>query len=392
MRIAIEGQRLFRTKKHGMDFVALELIKNLMKIDKENEYFVFVAPDQDKCLQDTENFKIIELDGGFYPVWEQVSLPKAVKKYKCDILQCTSNTAPIYSPVPLVVILHDIIYMESIALFRKGYSLYQKVGNMYRRFVVPRILKKASKVITVSKFERQRIKDFFKIDDNKIVAIYNGVGTHFKKINDKDYLESIRAKYQLPEKYFFFLGNTDPKKNTIGVLKAYSDYVREKGNKVKLLMLDYDEIELLKLLNQIGDPNLRKEIFLAGYVVNSDLPAIYNMADLFLYPSMRESFGIPMLEAMACGIPVITSNTSSMPEVAGDAAKIINPSFPKEITAAILELQSNDSLREHYIKLGLEKATQFSWKAMAEENLRLYKDLVKPSNVEEKYNTRMMFV
>ncbi len=392
MRIAIEGQRLFRQKKHGMDFVALELIRNLMEIDKENEYFVFVAPDQDKCLHDTENFKIIELDGGSYPKWEQVALPKAVKAYNCDILQCTSNTAPIYSPVPLVVILHDIIYMESIALFRKGYSLYQKMGNMYRRFVVPRILKKASKVITVSKFERQRIKDFFNIEDDKIIAIYNGVGTHFKKIDDKEYLEEVRIKYQLPEKYFFFLGNTDPKKNTIGVLKAYSDYVREKGNDVKLLMLDYDEAELLKLLNQIGDPNLRKEIYLAGYVVNSDLPAIYNMADLFLYPSMRESFGIPMLEAMACGIPVITSNTSSMPEVAGDAAKIINPSFPKEITAAMLELQTNENLREHYINLGFEKASQFSWKAMAKENLRLYKDLVKPSNVEEKYNTRMLFV
>ncbi len=392
MRIAIEGQRLYREKKHGMDFVALELIKNLMEIDKENEYFIFVAPDVDKCLHNTDNFKIIELDGGSYPKWEQVALPKAVKEYNCDILQCTSNTAPIKCSVPLIVILHDIIYMESIALFRKGYSLYQKFGNMYRRFVVPRVLKKASKIITVSNFERGRIKDFFGLTDDKIVSIYNGVGTHFKVINDVKQLSEIRKKYALPEKYFFFLGNTDPKKNTKGVLKAYSDFVKQKGNEIKLLMLDYEEVELMKLLKDINAEYIRKDIYLAGYVNNSDLPAIYNMAELFLYPSMRESFGIPMLEAMACGTAVITSNTSSMPEVAVDAAKIINPSKPHEITNAIIELLDNENLRNSFIQKGVKRANGFSWKAMAIQNLELYKEVANKATVEEKYGVQMMFI
>jgi len=392
MRIAIEGQRLFREKKHGMDFVALELIKNLMEIDKENEYFVFVAPDTDKCLHDTENFKIIELEGGAYPMWEQVALPRAVREYNCDLLQCTSNTAPLNLSVPLIVILHDIIYMESVALFEKGYSMYQKFGNMYRRFVVPRILKKASKVITVSKFERQRIKDFFNLEDDKLIAIYNGVGKHFKKIEDRIFLESIREKYQLPDKYFFFLGNTDPKKNTKGVLQAYSDYVEQKGNSIKLLMLDYDESELMSLLEEIGNPNLRKNIFLAGYVVNSDLPAIYNMAELFLYPSLRESFGIPMLEAMACGTAVITSNTSSMPEVAEAAAQIINPNYPSEITKAMIELIEQDYKKEHFITLGYNRVREFSWKIMAEENLRVYREVVESQTIEQRYGTKMMFI
>ncbi len=392
MRIAIEGQRLFREKKHGMDFVALELIKNLMQIDKENEYFVFVAPDVDKCLSDTENFKIIELDGGSYPKWEQIALPKAVKQYNCDILQCTSNTAPIKCTVPLIVILHDIIYMESVALFRKGYSTYQKIGNMYRRFVVPKILKRANKVITVSNFERERIKDFFKLTDDKIIAIYNGVGEHFKKINDTEYLKDIKTKYNLPEKYFFFLGNTDPKKNTKGVLTAYSDFVKKNGNEIKLLMLDYEENELQKLLTEIGDSVLRKDIFLAGYVVNTDLPAIYNMAELFLYPSLRESFGIPMLEAMACGVPVITSNTSSMPEVAEDAAKIIDPYKPEEITNAINQILENDEIKQSLIEKGLKQSAKFSWKAMAEENLKLYKSVYGKRTIEEKYNTTMLFI
>jgi glycosyltransferase involved in cell wall biosynthesis len=282
--------------------------------------------------------------------------------------------------------------MESVALFRKGYSMYQKFGNMYRRYVVPRVLKKAEKIITVSNFERERIKDFFGLPNEKIVAIYNGVGTHFKIINDVEKLKNIRKKYLLPEKYFFFLGNTDPKKNTKGVLKAYSDYVKQKGNSIKLLMLDYEEAELMKLLNEINAQNIRNDIYLAGYVNNNDLPAIYNMAELFLYPSMRESFGIPMLEAMACGTAVITSNTSSMPEVANGAAKIINPSKTIEITNAIIELLENDNLRNTFIKKGVKRASEFSWKLMAEQNLKLYKEVLNSIPVEEKYGVQMMFI
>ncbi|MBT7826379.1 MAG: glycosyltransferase family 1 protein, partial [Bacteroidetes bacterium] len=113
MKIGIEGQRLFRVKKHGMDMVALELIRNLQQIDKVNQYVIFINPDEDRtCLSETENFKIVELDGGFYPKWEQLALPKAAAQEKCDILHCTSNTAPLRGSIPLVLTLHDIIYME----------------------------------------------------------------------------------------------------------------------------------------------------------------------------------------------------------------------------------------------------------------------------------------
>ncbi|MDO8896917.1 MAG: glycosyltransferase [Bacteroidales bacterium] len=224
MKIGIEGQRLFRVKKHGMDMFALELIKNLQKIDKENEYFIFVKPDEDKaCLQETENFHIIEIGGGPYPSWEQVALPRAAKKYGCEILHCTSNTAPIITSIPLVVTLHDIIYLESVSIFKKGGTWYQKFGNMYRRYVVPKIVKKSKKIITVSHFEKDRIKNFFGFpeSDNRLVAIYNGVGEHFHPVEDETFLKKIKERYQLPEKYAFFLGNTDPKKNTKGVLQAF---------------------------------------------------------------------------------------------------------------------------------------------------------------------------
>ena len=379
MKIAIEGQRLFRRKKHGMDMVALELIRNLQLIDHENEYVIFVKPDEDdQVIQETPNFKIVKLDGGFYPLWEQIALPKAAAREGCDILHCTSNTAPIFSSIPVVDTLHDIIYMEHsyLKILQGSGTPYQKFGNVYRKLIVPRIVRKSRKIITVSHFEKNRIADFFGMKgDPRLTAVYNGVGEHFKPVTDRAELTRVKEKYHLPDHFFFFLGNTDPKKNTKGTLKAYADFVKQTNSEMQLLMLDYDQNELKKILSEIGAPELIGRIHLTGYVVNTDLPAIYSQCGVFLYPSLRESFGIPILEAMGCGVPVITSNTSSMPEIAGDAALIIDPYKPEEITAAMIQLTTDNTLRGSKIKLGYEQAALFSWRAMAENVLKIYQEI-----------------
>ncbi|BAX80470.1 glycosyltransferase family 4 protein [Labilibaculum antarcticum] len=375
MKIGIEGQRLYRKKKHGMDMVALELIKNLQLIDKENEYVIFVKPDEDNtCIPKADNFKIIELGGGPYPIWEQFALPKAAKAEGCDILHCTSNTGPLRSEVPLVTILHDIIYLESVSIFKKGGTWYQKIGNMYRRWVVPPVARKSKRVSTVSNFEKDRIKNFMGLGDN-LVAIHNGVGEHFTPVNKKEILDEAKLRYKLPDNFMFFLGNTDPKKNTPNVLKAFAEFNATSPIKYKLVMLDYEENALRKILSDIGYPELRNDIHLTGYVVNTDLPAIISQCKVFLYPSLRESFGIPILEGMACGVPVITSNTSSMPEIAGDAALIVDPYKSEEIKLAISKILNDDAYRTELCKKGIERAKLFSWKNMAVEYLKLYKEV-----------------
>lgn len=378
MKIGIEGQRLSRLKKHGMDMVALELIRNLQEIDKENEYVVFMQPgEDDEIIKSSPNFKVVKLEGGFYPKWEQIALAKAAQKEGCQILHCTSNTAPIYCKIPLVVTLHDIIYMESsyLKILKGSATSYQKFGNIYRKIVVPRILKKCKKIITVSHFEKNRIGEFFGMkNDPRLTAVYNGVSQHFIPITDKSELQRVKLSYKLPEHFIFFLGNTDPKKNTKGALIAFSDFIKT-NPEYKLVMLDYDLNELNSLLNEIGNPSLINSIVLTGYVVNTDLPAIYSQCKVFLYPSLRESFGIPMLEAMACGVPVITSNTSSMPEVAGDAAFIIDPYKPDEITAALQTLITDENLRTTLINKGIARAKEFTWKAMAKSVLSIYKEI-----------------
>lgn len=374
MRIGIEAQRLFRRNKHGMDMVVLELINNLKKIDPVNEYFIFVKPDQDRCITSGKNFKVIELKGGPYPLWEQIALPVAAAKYKCDILHCTSNTAPLISKIPVIITLHDIIYLESLNIISNKGSAYQRFGNLYRRLIVPSAVRHSRKVITVSDFERKRINGVMNIGD-KLTFIYNGVGEHFRIIKDSDLLELSRVKYNLPEKFFFFLGNTDPKKNTPNVLKAFADFTRDENEEFFLVMPDFEESYLNQILKEIGSPELRKKIKLTGYIPNKELPHIINLCTAFLYPSLRESFGIPILEGMACGAPVITSNTSSMPEVAGDAAILVDPNNFADIKQAMHSIVHDISQRNIIIEKGVHRALAFSWKEMATSYLSLYTDV-----------------
>ena len=230
-------------------------------------------------------------------------------------------------------------------------------------------------MVTVSNFEKDRIKNFMGLGDN-LTAIYNGVGRHFRKISDNNVLSHAKQKYGLPDNFMFFLGNTDPKKNTPNVLKAFADFNSRSEIKYKLVMLDYEENALMQVLNSIGHPELRTEIVMTGYVPNIEMPAIINQCKVFLYPSLRESFGIPILEGMACGVPVITSNTSSMPEIAGDAAILVDPYKSDEIVSAIELILNDTAFRDSLCKKGIKRAEQFSWQHMAEKYLELYKEIL----------------
>lgn len=367
MRIGIEAQRIFRTNKHGMDYVVLQEIRELQKTDTKNEYFVFVAPGEDRCLEDSKNVHIIEIGGNFYPLWEQYTLPKAVKELNLDMLHCTSNTAPIRCKTPLILTLHDIIFLEPRDKSNK--SLYQNMGWFYRRFVVPKILKKCKCIITVSNFEKNNIVSKLNIPEERITMIYNGYNEWFKPTQD---LDQVYKKYIDDLGYFFFLGNTDPKKNTERTLIAYSQYLDKSDVKRKLLMADLNKDYLEDIIERNHIENIKNNIVMPGYIVNSDLPFIYNGAFAFLYTSLRESFGIPLLEAMACGTPVITSNTSSMPEIGGKDAIMVNPESPEEIAEKMLLLEKDDQFYKKQEEYGVIRAQLFSWRLTAEQLLNVY--------------------
>ena len=372
MRIGIEAQRIFRKNKHGMDYVVLEEIRELQKIDTRNEYFVFVAPGEDRCLEDSKNVHIMEIGGDFYPLWEQVTLLKAANELNLDMLHCTSNTAPIRCKIPLILTLHDIIFLEPRDKANK--SLYQNMGWFYRRWVVPRILRKCKRIITVSNFERNNILSKLDIPQERITMIYNGYNQWFRPVENT---HRVYKKYIDSPGYFFFLGNTDPKKNTERTLIAYSKYLEKSDIKRKLLMADLDKTYLNSIIERNHIENILNRIVMPGYIVNKDLPYIYNKAFAFLYTSLRESFGIPLLEAMACGTPVITSNTSSMPEIGGPDAILINPEDPDEIAEKMLQLEKDETLYQQQKEMGPKRAQYFSWQQTAEQLLNLYESVYK---------------
>lgn len=362
MRIGIEAQRIYRRNKHGMDYVVLEEIKRLQKMNTGDEYFVFVKPGEDKCLSDTPNCHIIELSCPSYPLWEQWALPRAAKKYKVDLLHCTSNTAPIYCNVPLVLTLHDIIFLEPRDKSNK--SLYQNLGYYYRRIVVPRILPKCRYIITVSNFEYNNIQRKLGIGDDRLKMIYNGFNEWFKPS-----ASSAKPSKDAP---FLFLGNTDPKKNTERTLVAYGKYLEMSDVKRPLMLADLDDAFLSDILQRNNLQSIRPHIKRMGYVSNKKLAEIYSTSFAFLYTSLRESFGIPLLEAMACGTPVITSNTSSMPEIGGNEALLVNPEDANAIASIMIKLEKDNNLWQAQSLYGIERSKLFSWNKTADNLNKIY--------------------
>ena len=374
MRIAIEAQRIFRRKKHGMDFVALESIRELQRLDKVNDYYILVSPGEDRCIEETSNFHIVEVKMPSYPLWEQIGLPLAIRKIKPDLLHCTSNTAPLFCNVPLILTLHDVIFMEK-RQGKKSSSLYQQMGWYYRRWNVPRILDKCHQIITVSHFEAARISSIMNIPIEKILTVYNGFSHHFKPLEWSVCVKTV-TKYCESPHYFFFLGNTDPKKNTLRTLKAYSLYLQQaKNNPCLLLIADLDETVIDAYLQEGNMPHIKPYLRYPGYIPNTDLPAIYSGATAFIYTSLRESFGIPILEAMACGTPVITSNTSAIPEIAGEGAILVSPTDEQAIATEMLRVEQDETFYHQQVAYGIERVKCFSWQNTAKELLNIYQSI-----------------
>lgn len=370
MRIGIEAQRILRKKKHGMDVVALELIKNLQEIDHQNQYVIFSRNGEDEnAIAETKNFKVQKFSSFTYADWEQVKLKKAIQSQQIDLLHCTANTAPLFLSVPLILTLHDIIYLEKVDF--KG-TTYQNFGNLYRRYVVPKIVKNAELILTVSEFERKNIIDHLQLPEKKVQVLYNGVSPQFHNEYSSQQLDAFRAAYHLPENYILFLGNTAPKKNTPNVIKAYVEYCHTEKEVIPLVLLDYKKEMVVKQLEEMQQQEVIKKIIFPGYISHHQMPLVYNAATIFLYPSLRESFGLPILEAMACGVPVITSTTSSMPEIAGRAAELVDPFNYLQIANAMKKLMQDDLLRNEFVKKGLQRVKSFTWKASAEKLLEIY--------------------
>ena len=369
MIIGIEAQRLFRKEKHGMDYVVLNELRQLQCIDSENIYYVFVKPGEDHCLSDSDNMHIIELNCPTYIIWEQWALPIAAKSKKVELLHCTSNTAPLCCNIPLLLTLHDVIFMEE-----RGHSAstYQRLGNYYRRYVVPRVAKKCHRIITVSNIEKTNIIMKLRVPQERIAVLHNGYDDIYRQLDDE---HNIYKKYIEKSDFFFILGNTDGRKNIERMLIAYSIYLERSNVKRNLLITSLGDYYINQIIERHNIGNIRNHITLTGYIPIEDLPFLYNRAFAFLFASIREGFGIPILESMACGTPVITSNTSSMPEVAGANAILVNPESIQEIADMMIRLEEDNDFYLQQQNYGLKHVVAFSWKETTKQLLSIYQNI-----------------
>jgi glycosyltransferase involved in cell wall biosynthesis len=240
-------------------------------------------------------------------------------------------------------------------------------------------MKKADKIITISEHTKKDLIKYLKISPEKIETILLGVDPTFQVLPEKK-INEIRKKYKLPEKFILYLGSEQPRKNFQTLLKSFKDLIKNSDLKdIKLLKVgssQISEIERNKIYNLIESLGIKDEVIFKGYVLESDLSSIYNAADLLVYPSLYEGFGLPPLEGMASGTPVITSNTSSLPEVVGDAGIMVDPMDVNALTESIYQVLTDTDLKNKMIRKGLERSKMFTWEKTAQKTFNIYENLL----------------
>jgi glycosyltransferase involved in cell wall biosynthesis len=303
-----------------------------------------------------------------------------VKKDGVDILHCTGNTAPILlsRSIKLVLTIHDIAYLKPYSVVPKSPYLHQRLGRMYRRNVVPRVIKRANMVITVSEFAKKDILNSFSTRNSKMVCvIYESSSKLLQPIPKEESRSFCKSKYGITEKYVLNVGGCDPQKNTAFIVTSLLELKSEGKLPEKVVIVGFTNWHNSDIYKTVAVSEYRDDFKFIDFTDEKHLLHLYNGAEVFIFPSLYESFGIPPLEAMACGVPVIASKTGAIPEVAGDAALLIDPRNGKELKESMLNLLNDEGLRNQLVRRGFEQAQKFSWKKTAEETLGIYEAVYK---------------
>lgn len=375
MRIGIDCSSLL-TVKTGIGYYTQNLVKELLEIDEENQYVLFLNS-YSKKLQWHSFFGKPHIKLSRYKIpgplllrsWRYLNFPPIeLFTGKVDIMHSPSGYILPQMRGKKVVTIHDVY-------FARHPDKTDKLGGQYLNKTLPKKLKTVDKIIVDSLFTKNEVKEIFNIQDEKIRVIYPGVNEAFKKIFDTSLLEAVRNEYCLPQNFILCVSTLEPRKNIEGLILAYKRLKEILNNPPSLVIAgpkgwQYDEV-----FNLVMSLGLTQEVIFIGYVSEEHLPIIYNLALLFIYPSFYEGFGLPVIEAMACGLPTIVSHTSSLKEIANEAALFIDPHNCNDMASAMKELIISHSLREELSHKSLNNARNFLWKQCARKTLEVYKEV-----------------
>jgi glycosyltransferase involved in cell wall biosynthesis len=377
MRIGIDARLL--NYRRGIGNFVYNLLAELARLPGDEQYIAYVDDVQAaKLAPDDPRFVIRRIGPRFYPLWEQVSLPLIIRRDRLDILHCPANTAPLFLPkhLKLVVTIHDVMFLLPTTILPQSSSLYQRAGRLYYRLLAPRAAEQATYITTVSKHSMRDIAEKLHVPNEKIRVIYESGNIQCRRIENSSTVAEVKKRYSIEGPFIFALGALDPRKNTMGILHSFAYLKQQTTLPIRLVVAGLTPEAKNKFHALILDMNLDGQVVLLGFIPEYELVALYNGAVVFVYPSLYEGFGMPVLEAMACGTPVVTSSAGSIPEVAGKAALFVDPKNPEEIANAILQIVSDASLRERMIEQGVEQAKRFSWEKTAQQMLEIYRETV----------------
>lgn len=358
MRIAVNTRFLLKDYLEGYGICIVELFKRIVTAHPEHEfYFIFDRP-YDPSFIFSENVKaVVAGPPARHPVlwsfWYNIRVPAILRKIKADVFISPDGFCSATTRVPQLLMIHDLAFLHYPSFISKSHLRFYR--NNTGKFI-----DKAKNVITVSEFTKKDIVDQYAVVPDKVKVIYNGARDIFSPI-DFDEAQKIKQRYSEGKEYFIYVGSIHPRKNLFHLLKAFSVFKKRLQSNMKLLIVGRLAWQYEEFTKSLGSYKYKDDVQLLQHINDPELTGLLAAACALVYPSYFEGFGMPIVEAMRCGVPVICSNTSSMPEVSGDAALLADPSKHEEIAEAMMTLYKDENLRSELIRKGFERAKQFEW-------------------------------
>jgi glycosyltransferase involved in cell wall biosynthesis len=369
MRIGI----MLRTinEKGGIGIYSRHITRELIELGQEHNFILFYFNSNDLGrFSEYPNVSEKHISASNKIIWDQILVPIACLKEKVDVLFHPKFTVPLLSTCKSTMVLHGAGW------FMPEHKKFWKKSDLrYVRLMMPIYCRKAAAVLSVSEITTDTFNRTFHLPKDKIRTVYFAPGRNFKPVTGQNTLDTIREKYQIPVPFIFTLSGYDrgDRKNISGILGAFRLHY---GKTSHHLVIGGKDCYKFKERYAIPDHGYGKDIHFLGWIEQEDLPAIYSLADVFLYPSNVEAFPIPITEALACGTPIITSNANGLVEIVGDAAYLVDPSNAEEISSALTDLLIDGEKRQKYANMALQRSNRYSWERCARQTLNILEEVV----------------
>ena len=364
VRVAIDARKLH---DFGIGTYVRNLLHHLARLDRDTDYVLLCRRGDDaETVSLGDNFRVVTERSPNYSVREQLAVPLALGRAGANLFHAPHYVLPPLTPCRSIVTIHDCIHL------RFPQYLPSRLAHAYARAQIWTAIRRASRILTVSQASKEDILSFFDVPEDRIAVIPNAIDERFRVPPPEEEMVRVRERYQLPPRFIMYAGNVKPHKNLDRLIDAFMLIRRRGHDDLGLLVTGSEVSKYAALRRAVHRYHLHRHVRFLGFQPMTTLAALYRLADVFVFPSLYEGFGLSPLEALACGTPVVSSNVSSLPEVLGDAAILTDPYEAESIAEGIARALDDAALRAELRRKGLARAEAFSWEHSVSEVRRIY--------------------